>query len=784
MKKAKKQENKVRSAGIPGSLRGRAFFLLGVFLLLSCVVLIWRLYDLQIVNHEHFQIEVATQQLKDTSITPRRGEIFDANGKILAKSSIVWNITADPSEIKAPRLTKSELEAMGGEESEESRMRRRDARIAQISSDLAAMLGMEYEEIYHKLADETKRYMVLAKQVDKPVADQVREYAGKNSLTIFAAQDSKREYPYGAFAASVLGFMHADGYGFYGLEKQYEEVLAGTPGRLVSIRNNTGAEVANDDRQEYQAKDGDSLYLTIDTEIQAIAEKYLDNSVKINKVTERGVAIVMDVNTGAILAMATKPDFDPNKPMEIYDPARAALLENLSDEDYVRVQGEERQRQWKNKAITELYVPGSVFKVINTAAALDSGTSTRYSTYNCNGNYQVAENTKPYGCAEGHVHGVQDVGTILYNSCNVGSIQMAQRMGKEVFSDYYNAFGFTEPTGIDLPAEQRTKPGISYHPLESMSVVDLASSSFGQAQKVTPIQMITAIAAAVNGGYLVQPHVVSRIVDIDGNLVKELTPTPKRQIISEEVSRQVCQMMEGVVAYGKDGAAGRNAYVAGYHIGGKSGTSEKLDKGERPEGGYDKVSSFVAVVPANDPQIAVLAFVDEPHAETEYGSMLSAPLVGNIISEVAPYLGLETDLSLLPQGDITVPNLVDAKYPQWDMAQVTLNKKGFTHRRVGNGPAVLAQYPKAGTKMPAGTTVYLYTESEEITKVPVPNVVGKSVDLASQILFGAGLNAKIVGAEDGIIVKQDVLADSQVAMGSLITITAQAIEEAEPQPEE
>lgn len=780
-----KQINEPRN-GTDRSLKIRSFVLLGLFLAVGCSLLIWRLYTWQIVRHDEMLQAAASQQMKDMTITPQRGQIYDATGKVLAKSSIVWTITADPSQIKAPSLTKAELEAMGGSESDESKAQRRAARVQTISQDLAGILSMDAQEIYDKLIDDSKQYVLLAKQVDKPVADQISQYASENKLTIIVSQDTKREYPFGAFAASVLGFMHADGYGFYGLEQYYEDVLAGTPGRLVSQRTPTGGEVANDDRVLNEAKDGDSLILTLDAQIQAVAEKYLENSVKVNNVTERGVVIVMDVNTGAILAMATKPDFDPNDPMAIYDPERAALLEGLDGDEYTRVQGEERQRQWKNKTITDLYTPGSVFKLITTSALLDSGTATANTTFNCTpGGYVVVPGTKPYKCADNGygvigVHGWQDLGTVLANSCNVATIQEALLMGKEVFSDYYTAFGFTEPTGIDLPAEQYPREGVSYHGVDTMSKIDLASTSFGQAQKVTPIQMATAVCAVVNGGYLVQPHIVSKIVDNDGNVVEEFEPTAKRQVISEETSAALRVMMEGVVANGADGASGRNAYVAGYHIGGKSGTSEKLDQGPR-EGTtdeYEKVSSFVGVVPIDDPQILVLAFVDEPHAETEFGSMLSAPLVGNIISEVAPYLGIETDPALLPTGNVTVPNLVspaNPSYQQWDMAQVELNKKGFAHRRVGTGELVLAQSPAAGEKVPAGSTVYLFTDSADIPGVPVPSVVGKSAALAKQILTAAGLNASL-SAEEGTVTAQSVAENTEVKMGTVITLTVTGAE--------
>ena len=372
----RKNESEKQEQGVPKSLQNRARAMLAIFLVCGCLVLVGRLYYLQIVQHEDLQTRVAAQQLKDTMIKPKRGQIFDANGKVLAKSSIVWNISADPSQIKAPRLSDEEAERLQEaypleEDQERLRLERRAERVKLISQDVAEILGKEYQEVYDKLIDHEKQYVVLAKQVEKPVADKISAYADENWLPFSTERDTKREYPYGAFAASVLGFMHADGYGFYGLEKQYDDVLAGVPGRLISLRNNVGAEVANDERIEYQPKDGWSLGLTIVTEIQAIAEKYLENSVKANNVTNRGVVIIMDVNTGAILAMATKPDFDPNQPMEIYDPERAALLEGLDDTEYTRVQGQERQRQWKNKAITELYTPGSVFKVITLSSAMD-----------------------------------------------------------------------------------------------------------------------------------------------------------------------------------------------------------------------------------------------------------------------------------------------------------------------------------------------------------------------------------------------------------------------------
>ena len=687
-------------------------------------------------------------QTDKQTINPVRGQIYvrDTDGNIapLVMNKTVYTLFADPSAIKDVDEVRDLVTEVVGE---------------------AALLDDGMAE----LDNDKKQYVVLAKQVPY---DQAAKIKDANLYGLGLQATTQRVYPEGTLAAQVLGFVNSDGVGQYGIEQYYNDQLIGTNGREYGYLDDE----SNMERVIKPAENGNTIVSTIDANIQKIVEKYIDEWMA-GIGSQTAAVIAMDPRNGEILAMATKPDFDPNDPMTIYDPERAALLEGLSDEEYTQVQGEERQRQWKNKAITDLYTPGSVFKLITTSAALDSGVSTPGTTYYCGGSYQVLPNTKSYTCAEGAAHQWQDMGKVLYNSCNIATIQEALKMGIETFSDYYNAFGFTEKTGIDLPAEQAPYAGVSYHPADSMSLIDLASTSFGQAQKVTPIQMITAVAAIANGGYLVQPYIVDKIVDQEGNVVQETEPTIKRQVISEEVSQQVLQMMEGVVDYGAAGAAGRNAYVAGYHIGGKSGTSENLDQEKREDGTYEKVSSFLAVLPVDDPQIAILAFVDEPHAETEYGSMLSAPLIGNIISEVAPYLGIEMDESLLPSGNVTVPNLVtpnNPSYSQWDLAQVELNKIGLAHRKVGSGDTVLAQYPEAGTKVAAGTTVYLYTDSTEYTKTTVPDVTGKSAALASQMLAGSGLNVRISGDENGQVTAQDVAAGTETPMGTVVTITTAA----------
>ncbi len=745
--------------GVPRALQFRSYMALALFVVLGFGVLIGRLYVLQIRDFEKYRSKAAAQQLKDVTLTPERGQILDANGKVLAKSTIVWDITADPSQIKPGKTQEGDTTDAA------TRVLRK---IQAASGELAQLLDMEYDEVYQLLSQTDSQYVVLKKKVEKPVADQVMELADQLDLPVSAVQSTKREYPYGAFAASILGFCDADGVGFYGLEQYYQDELAGVPGRMITLRNGMGRQMSDEDAEVYDVRDGSTLHLTLDANIQAIAEKYLETAIKIRNVQDRGIAMVMDVNTGEILAMAVKPDFDPNQPYEIYDPGYAAQLESVTDPaEYTKLQGQLRELQWKNKAITDLYYPGSVFKIITAAASLDSGVCTPGTGFSCEPGFNVMG--QPFSCAENAVHHGQDMSHALRNSCNRYFIQVGQKLGPQRFFDYFNAFGFTEPTGVDLPSEQRYP---SYYGVEGLRPVELATVSFGQGNKITPLQMITAASAVVNGGYLVQPHIVSSITDAHGNLVKKIEPTVKRQVISEEVSAQVVNMMRTVIDNGRQGAPGRNAYVAGYDIAGKSGTSEKLDTPRIEDGALEVASSFLGVLPANDPQIAVLVILDDPRYGKNFGSQLAAPVVGNIISEVAPYLGLATDPNLQASATVKVPNLLGkGDDSSWSMAQVELNKLGLSHRVVGNGETVQWQYPYEGENVPAGTTVYLYTDTTENAVVTVPDVLNKPAEQAVQMLQSGGLNVQVNGPPGGMVTSQSDAGGTEAPMGKIITIT-------------
>ena len=591
---------------------------IGVVLLATAIV-VGSLYNIQIRNGEMYSRYASDQQLLDTSIQATRGEIYDA--------SVVWDIWCDPSYSTALYDSQTITSTNADGEEVESTVRTLDAAACgEISRELtlrllsgdgvsldqvdtaSAAYAEQYEAVYSALSEIDSSYQVLAEKVNNAVKESIEKYVsdrnaikGSGRLSLSSSRTYQRNYPYGAFAASVLGFTNADGEGFYGLEKSYDDILSGTDGRTVTIRNARGNAIADGGAVTYDAKDGDSLVLTLDTTIQEVVEKYLNEAIAANIVENRGCAIVMDVNTGGILAMASKPDFDPNNPND-YTPIQAYLEElvraepelygiYLKNEDGTFVTDEEgnkildpeadysgyfRDIMWKNKTITELYYPGSVFKVITAAMGVDSGNATYNTTFTCNGAYAVAKET--YHCAGRHSHGTQNLADALLNSCNIYFIQLGQRVGVSTFYEYFKAFGFTERTGVDLPNETSY---MQYYTDKNMGEVELASSAFGQSMAVTPLQVCTAVAAAVNGGYLVTPHVVDQIVDANGNVVEQIGPNVRRQVISGSASETIRQIMEHEVGDGTHQSGGYRAYVAGYRIGGKSGTSELLNMDRR-----------------------------------------------------------------------------------------------------------------------------------------------------------------------------------------------------------
>lgn len=797
------------------------------FVMAAAGIVTYSLYKIQIEQGATFRQYAAEQQLLDSTIQATRGEIYDASGITLASTSVVWTIWADPSYSTALFTSQT------AEETGEVLKTVDETTLAEVSRQITLRLlsgdgesldrvdtssaeyQTQYQTVHDALAKNTSSYQVLATKVNNAVKLSIEKYVStynkehtkaktlgdgttirKGRVSISSSKSFQRDYPYGAFAASVLGFCNGDGEGFYGLEKSYDSTLAGVNGRTITRRNAYGNAIADANATTYAAKDGSNLVLSLDVNVQEVVERYLNEAVYANNVENRGAAIVMNVKTGAILAMASKPDFDPNDPLdfsanltylseqvqaepEIYtiylkdpdDPKKFLLDENGKkvpdpDPDYT---GTYRDIQWKNKAITELYYPGSVFKVITAAMGVDSGKATYYTTLNCSGAYGVAKET--YHCAGKKSHGVQNLAEALRNSCNIYFIQLGQRLGSSVFYDYFDAFGFTERTGVDLPNETGM---MKYYTKNQLGEVQLASSAFGQAMAVTPLQVCTAISAAVNGGYLVTPHVVDKITDQNGNVVEEVGANVRRQVISESASETIRQIMEYEVGDGSTNGGGSNAYVAGYRIGGKSGTSEQLNMERRADGDYKKVASFAAVLPANDPEILVYVMLDDPNnARTDYSSILAAPVVGNIISEIAPYLGIATDGIDRSQTTVKVPNLVSK---EWSNAQVALNNKGLKHQLVESessqtAAVVTYQYPHAGAEVASGTTIYLYTDTYSGSHTEVPDVSGKSADFARQMLTAAGLNCQVAGESTGTVQSQSEAAGTSVQKGTVVTIT-------------
>ena len=807
-------------------------FCMIAFILACYGVLVYQLYVWQVRDAESYRAEAVTQQLKDTTLPAVRGSIYSANGKLLAKSSTVWNIVADPSSILESGAT-------------EDQIRTAAERIAELLGD-----GTTADTVYKALTASNKdtgepyQYRVVKKGVEKPVADAILAYADSYRLKDGAAVDTSlqteekedkkdgeaktskatrilyltseqaasRTYPYGEFLASVLGFCNEDGSGAYGLEKYYDETLAGTPGRSVAETDAYGDPLASGQADVHEAIDGSNLNLTIDENVQSIVEEYLTEAMSTFTVHGRGSAIVMNVKTGAILAMASLEQFDPNDPKTITDPKMNEILAKteidaedidwlesrlgekavkdiiadgiISHEKTTNEKGEEvsseatqlqgmmREAQWKNKNITELYMPGSVFKLITASAGLDSGVMSAEQTFYCGGSLTVNEGSElwehTYHCANGEVHYEQDMAGALNHSCNLWFIQAAETLKPQIFYDYIQAFGFTQPTGIDLPNETRWT---SVYNAEQMAEVDtnLYTAAFGQNESITPMQMATAVAAIANGGYLVTPYVVDSISDKDGNIISQTETNIRRQVISEEVSRQLLAMMENNVHGAGDYHSCANAYVAGYRIGGKSGTAERTDRHLRGDGDYYKMMSLAAVLPIDDPEIEVFVLLDDPRWVKDYASQVVAPVVGNIISEIAPYLGIEQDADYNPTGTVTVQTCLDYT---WTNAQVTLNRLGLKHKLIGPSSGnIVYQYPVGGSVVPAGSTIYLYTATDQNSMTTTPDVVGKTGTFAEQMLKAANLNVQFAGDSSGKVVAQDVEAGTSAAYGTIITLT-------------
>lgn len=764
-----------------------------------------RLFDASVVQADFYQEFAAKQQMSTQVINANRGSIYSTNMSILAQSATVWTVVLAPSIVKndkvyveidsIPEGQKDTLAASlaGILESDQAKIRKRldkdqrfvlikssltDAQVKKIqdfskqnscvmlakeavAKGLSDILELDYDKVLEQ-AYRDNQYEVIKKKVEKTVADEVRKMISENGFTFISLiEDTKRYYPNNELASNVLGFTGTDNQGLYGIELEYDSILQGTNGKIVSATDGLGNTIPTSFEQKYDAVDGNSVVLTIDENIQRFAEKQVDEIVKLHDPSGGALAIVMDVDTGAILAMANSNNYDPNNPSTIFsDQLKETLAqaesENKSEDEISKVKSQLRSEQWSNKAIGWLYEPGSTFKVVTASAALETGAATLDSTYNCTGVLNVAGTN--IHCNKRTGHGHLDFKGAIVNSCNPAFMTMGAKMGAHNFYDFFQKFGLTEGTGIDLPGEAQKS---IYYTEDKLGPVELASASFGQTSAITPIQLITAVSSAVNGGYLMQPYLLKEVLDQDGNVLETTSPTVKRQVISEETSAKMRDCLEAMVENNKV------AYVKGYRIGGKSGTSQKANQSK------EHVSSFVGFAPADDPKIAVLVVADNPTVGSYYGSAVCGPAMSSIIKDTLSYMGISPQYSDedLENMEESVPNLIGQTVTD---AKNTLAKKSLNIKKIGDGDKVVDQMPRSGS-IADGGTVIVYTETDSVAqKATVPNVIGLTPSEANQKLINAGLNVSLEGGSttgsNVKVISQSVEEGKEVPVGTIVSI--------------
>ena len=692
-----------------------------------------------LINGEENRLKAERNQLSDTQIAAERGTIYDSNMNVLAKSASAWLVYINPSQIETD--TQKELVVTG----------------------LSEILGVDADSVRTK-AEKTKTgYQKIAGEVETDVKETLEAYIDEHSdeklSTIIGIDpDTKRYYPYSSFASTIIGFTNSDAQGVGGIEMQYDDDLTGVSGRIITAKNAQQGSMSSDYETTYDAQPGESLVLTIDEVIQYYLEQGLEQAL-VDTGAKYAYGIVMDTDTGAILGMTSKPDFDLNNPRKISNAALSETIAAITD-DTQRAQETTNAlyAQWRNRTISDTYEPGSVFKTVVVSAALEEGVVDLNTTYTCTGGIQVADNYQRCWKAGGHGHETLTEG--LMNSCNPFFITIGQSLGTERFYKYFEAFGLTEKTGIDLPAEAKPVAGKTYHALESMGISELSSSSFGQTFQVSPIQMITAVNTIANGGKLMQPYVVDSKLDSDGNVVYKTTPTVKRQVISEKTASTVADMMEQVVSIG----TGKNAYVAGYHVAGKTGTSEKIGI----EGAY--IASFAGFAPADNPEISILIAIDEPTGE-HGGGAVAAPIAGMLLEKIMTYLNVEPQYEDDELSNISsvAPSLVGKSVGD---AKVAAAK--FTVKVVGSGTKVISQTPAAGQQMRTGGVIVVYTEENAAKQTAtVPNLCNMSMSQANSAAVNAGFNIRLSGTTNSgevLSYKQSVNAGEEAEIGSVITV--------------
>ncbi len=724
--------------------------LLAIIIILGFGTTIFGMGYSQLYKGDFFKTKAETQQLSDTAITAQRGIIYDANMSVLAQSASAWKISLNATAF-------AEIPAKAQE---------------QVYSVLINTLGVTREYLENKASYKQYNSVSIKTKVEKEAKDKLEAFVkgtfiDKNNneqsfgSVVMIDEDVKRYYPYSTLASQILGFTGTDNNGLSGLESYYNSTLTGVDGRVISARSNSSVAQDIEYKSVYEAKQGTSLVLTVDETIQRYLENALSSCYETSKANSC-TGIVMDVKTGAILAMSTKGDFDPNDPYTINDKRTIESINKITDtKEKEKAEEEAMYSQWRNRAISDTYEPGSVFKLITMAAGLEENVVKYDEKFTCTGSVNVAD--RIYSCHNTAGHGTQTLTEGLMNSCNPYFITIGQRLGVDTFYKYFEAFGFTEETGIDLPGEASPKAGVTYFKKDTMTKVNLASSSFGQSFQITPIQMITAVNAIANDGKLMQPYIVSKTLDSDGNVILQNQPIEKRQVVSESTSEKIMASMEQVALNG----TARNAYVAGYRVGGKTGTSDKLNNVGQV------VASFVGVAPTNDPRITVLIVVDEPEGATG-GGAVAAPVAGEVIENTLTYLNVErqyndSEKALL---DVQVPSVTGDSVSE---AKSSLEENKFSVQIVGEGDKVLSQMPASGQYIPQGGVIVLYTEKQKKKlKTVVPDFTGMTITEANYAAVNAGINIKVSGnslsEESMTAYRQSSLKGSEVESGSTVTV--------------
>lgn len=715
------------------------FVLLLIFV--GCGTDLVRLFYIQVIRGDEYAEKAQAQQLSDTEVKAMRGTIYDSDMNVLAQSATAWRIYIDPKAITD------------------------DDERATLVDGLSELLSYDDEE-KAKLEEKTNaenRYQVVENQVDNALKEKISAFSSENELNsvIGYEETTKRYYPYNSLASTVIGFTNYDGDGVYGLEAYYNDELSGKNGRVITAKDAVSNELPNDYETSVEAVDGNSLVLTINQNIQYTLESGLSRTMEEYQ-CKGAYGVVMDVETGAVLAMSSMPDFDINNPYDITYSKTQKELDAIKDEDARAAALKEAQaNQWDNFTVSSVYEPGSVFKVFMSSAALEENVVTLDTTYNCTG--QITVEDRVMHCHYHPGHGLQNLTEGLENSCNPFFITIGQRMGAHNYYKYFEGFGFTEKTGIDLPSESRS---LFVSESDLSSKVTLSSASFGQTNSLTPIQVCTALAAVANDGVLMKPYLVSSVLDANGNTVQKTEPTEVRQVISKETSEKVLGMMKAVV----DNGTGKNAYVAGYRVGGKTGTSTKLSESSDTDTKY--IVSFGAVAPTDDPKVVALILIDEPNEDLG-GGTLCAPIAAEVIETAMKEYGIEPQYTSeeIEKLSVSTPS-VTGKAVKTATSQLT--SAGFEYKVIGDGGEVVKQSPAASTKIPSGGTVVLYTESQNGQTVKVPDFTGLTVSEVNRLAASNNLNVEFGGggleSSNATAYRQSEDPGTVVEIGSVITV--------------